>query len=256
MSVRSFHSVYMAGTVAAAALGCYLVSLRVASERASLESVETSIVDTQRDIRMLQTEIGTRGRLGQLEQWNASALDLSAPNANQFVKDGFQLATLIKPEAKPVEAPVVLASAPVVEPRSPLEDSDPDVAAPAPQPELLHQASLKIIAPDRSSVRTAVLDVPSAPAKPTKAPVVPAPASKPVKTPASSTLAPSTVAKASKPVTAPAVAAKTKASSAPTAVAKTQAPKTQPAKPIRLAEADPLAPLPLKSEAKDSHGKK
>jgi len=249
MSVRSFHSVYMAGTVAAAALGCYLVSLRVASERAALEGVETSIVDTQRDIRMLQTEIGTRGRLGQLEQWNASALDLSAPNANQFVKDGFQLATLIKPEPKPaVEAPVVLASAPVVEPRSPLEDSDPDLAAPSPQPGLLHQASLKIIAPDRSNVRSAVLDVPSAPAKPAKAPMIPAPASKAVKTPPTSPLTPSTVAKTSKPLAAPVASAKPKASPAPITVA-----KVKPSKPIRLAEADPLAPLPSKPQAKDSH---
>ena len=246
MSVRSFHSVYMAGTVAAAALGCYLVSLRVASERAALEGVETSIVDTQRDIRMLQTEIGTRGRLGQLEQWNASALDLSAPNANQFVRDGFQLATLVKPQPKPeVEAPVVLASAPVVQ-RSPLDD-DPDVAAPSPQPELLHQASLKTITPDRSSVRSAVLDVPSVPAKPAKAPIVPAPASKAVKTPATSPLTPSTVAKTSKPAAAPVVAAKSKAPPATIAVA-----KAKPA-PIRLAEVDPLAPLPSKPQAKDSH---
>ncbi len=81
MSVRSFHSVFMASAVAGAALGCYLVSLRVASERAALESVEASIVQTQTDIRLLQTEVGTRSRLTQLERWNASALELSAPAA-------------------------------------------------------------------------------------------------------------------------------------------------------------------------------
>ena len=42
----------------------------VASERAALEDVETEIVLAQRDIRLLQTEIGTRGRLAQLERWN------------------------------------------------------------------------------------------------------------------------------------------------------------------------------------------
>ena len=72
MSGRSFHSVFMVASCAGAALGCYLVSLRVASERAALEGVETRIVLAQRDLRVLQTEIGTRGRLAQLERWNVA----------------------------------------------------------------------------------------------------------------------------------------------------------------------------------------
>jgi hypothetical protein len=36
---RSFRSVFMVASCAGAALGCYLVSLRVASERAALEDV-------------------------------------------------------------------------------------------------------------------------------------------------------------------------------------------------------------------------
>ncbi len=36
---------------------------------------------TQSDMRVLQTEIGTRGRLSQLERWNAGAFELSAPGA-------------------------------------------------------------------------------------------------------------------------------------------------------------------------------
>ena len=71
MSGRSFRSLSMVASCAGAALGCYLVSLRVASERAALEDVETRIVLAQRDLRVLQTEIGTRGRLSQLERWNA-----------------------------------------------------------------------------------------------------------------------------------------------------------------------------------------
>lgn len=147
MSVRSFHSVFMASAVAGAALGCYLVSLRVASERAALESVEASIVQTQTDIRLLQTEVGTRSRLTQLERWNASALDLSAPGASQILGDKFQLANLVRPDRRPeVEAPVVLAAAPAPPPSQPLtQNSDPDVAvASAPAPELLHTASLKV----------------------------------------------------------------------------------------------------------------
>ena len=53
MSAQGFRSVFMAGAVASAALGCYLVSLRVASERAALEGVENKIVLSQRDIRLL-----------------------------------------------------------------------------------------------------------------------------------------------------------------------------------------------------------
>ena len=114
MSARGFGSVIWAGAVAGAALGFYLVSLNVASERAELEQVETRIALAQRDIRLLQTELGTRGRLAQLERWNVKFIRLSAPTADQFVDGGFQLATMVAPQKKPViEAPVVLASAPV-----------------------------------------------------------------------------------------------------------------------------------------------
>jgi hypothetical protein len=114
MSTRGFGSILWAGAVAGAALGFYLVSLNVASERAELEDVESRIALAQRDIRLLQTEIGTRGRLAQLERWNVKFIRLSAPTADQFVDGGFQLATLVAPQRKPsIEAPVVLASAQV-----------------------------------------------------------------------------------------------------------------------------------------------
>ena len=113
MSAHGFKSVYMAASVVGAALGCYLISLNVASERAKLEAVEEQIVLAQRDIRVLQTEIGTRGRLAQLERWNARFIRLSAPSADQFVEGGFQLAALVRPNKRPaIEAPVVLAAAP------------------------------------------------------------------------------------------------------------------------------------------------
>lgn len=132
MSAHGFKSVFMVGGIAAAALGCYLVSLRVASERAVLESVENKIVLAQRDIRLLSTEIGTRGRLAQLERWNVKVIRLSAPSADQFVENTFQLATLAKPEAKPaIEAPVVFASAPAPARREPVVTND-DGSAPVP----------------------------------------------------------------------------------------------------------------------------
>jgi len=118
MSGSSFRSVFMVASCAGAALGCYLVSLRVASERAALEEVETEIVMAQRDIRLLQTEIGTRGRLAQLERWNVKVLALSAPAADQFLEGGFALARLTRPAPQDqLEAPVVLAAAPADAPK-------------------------------------------------------------------------------------------------------------------------------------------
>ena len=111
--MRGFREVGWVASVAGTALGCYMVSLKVASERTALEDVQNRIVLAQRDIRVLQTEIGTRGRLEQLESWNVKVLALSAPQAHQFLEGEFQLATLAAPR-KTIDpgAPVVLAAAP------------------------------------------------------------------------------------------------------------------------------------------------
>jgi len=226
MSTRSFGSLFMVASCAGAALGCYLVSLRVASERAALEDVETQIVSTQSDLRLLQTEIGTRGRLSQLERWNAGAFELSAPAATQFVQNGFELAKLVQPERQPdFHAPVVLASAPAPAPQKPLLGSPAtdNSAAPA---TLLHEASLK----------TETREVPAQAAV-----VVPQrPASK----------------SANKPVTAAKPALPKSADKPGLAAAKPQQkksvdkPAVAAAKPvtkhIQLAKVDPLAPLPAK----------
>jgi len=145
MSARSFRSVFMVASCAGAALGCYLVSLRVASERAALESVETEIVLAQRDIRLLQTEIGTRGRLAQLERWNVKVLALSAPSADQFLDGGFALAKMVTPRHKvDLDAPVILAAAPANGPKphlqsGPNDQADEGVSA----QQMMHVASLK-----------------------------------------------------------------------------------------------------------------
>jgi hypothetical protein len=155
MSVRSFHSLFMVTVVAGAALGCYLVSLRVASERASLDQVQRQIVQTQYDIRLIQTEIGTRARLAQLERWNVRVLALSAPSADQILGDRFQLARLVAPQTKPaIEAPVILATAPAPAPGAvtgqlPADSAEPETRA-APASEIIHQASLRV-APSQGS---------------------------------------------------------------------------------------------------------
>jgi hypothetical protein len=157
MSGSSFRSVFMVASCAGAALGCYLVSLRVASERAALEEVETEIVMAQRDIRLLQTEIGTRGRLAQLERWNVKVLALSAPAADQFLEGGFALARLTRPAPQDqLEAPVVLAAAPADAPKPTVrgapqrqaDNGDEGVSA----RDLLNVASLRTPPPPSSRV--------------------------------------------------------------------------------------------------------
>jgi hypothetical protein len=222
MSARSFRSVFMVASCAGAALGCYLVSLRVASERAALEDVETRIVVAQRDLRVLQTEIGTRGRLAQLERWNARVLALSAPSADQFLSGSFELARLTRPEHKvDFQAPVVLASAPAPERQVPLEDAVDDAGVPASPRSLLHEASLRTVM-DQKNIGTREV-----PAKP----VVVSPKT----TEPKSTEKPAAAAKPveKKSVDKPGLAA--------------AQPVTRPA---RIAKADPLAPLPEKASSK------
>ena len=202
MSARGFGSLISAGAVAGAALGFYLVSLRVASERAALESVESEIALAQRDIRLLQTELGTRGRLAQLERWNVRFIRLSAPTADQFVDGGFQLATLVKPQARPtIDAPVVLAAAPIQSPTPPSLGGN---AASAPRPsrpvsEMVHVASYSAPQPQPPSVTTrpamqTVVTPPRAVMVKLRSDLAPAvkkaPATKPVKSATADSLAP------------------------------------------------------------------
>lgn len=100
MIVQSFRSVLWVGAVAGAAISCYMVSLRVAAERAALERVEMRILVAKRDIRSLDTELTTRGRLRQLERWNSDVLALTAPIEGQFLEGEVQLASLGRVESK------------------------------------------------------------------------------------------------------------------------------------------------------------
>lgn len=252
MSARSFRSVFMVASCAGAALGCYLVSLRVASERSQLEDVETKIVAAQQDMRVLQTEIGTRGRLAQLERWNVKVLALSAPAAQQFVNGGYELAQLTRNQPQvDFQAPVVMASAPAPEhaPAIGQESRDDAGAAtqavePASDRNLIHQASYRIDTPEVPA-RAAPLAVKAAPPKPvvTAKPAQAKAVAKPVV--AAAKPAPATP---TKPVVAAVKPAPNKSVDKPAVAA--AKPVT---KPVRLAKNDPLAPLPDKhAKTKDT----
>lgn len=84
MIAQRFRPVVWVVGCAFAATALYTVSLGVASERTRLEDLDRSIAMTRRDIRQLQTELGTRASLRQLERWNGEVLALAAPAAGQF----------------------------------------------------------------------------------------------------------------------------------------------------------------------------
>jgi len=94
MIAQRFRPLGWAAGVATAACGLYLVSLQVAAERGKLEAVEAQIASAKRDLRQLQTELGTRASLRQLEAWNGEVLSLAAPKAAQFVSEPAQLVAL------------------------------------------------------------------------------------------------------------------------------------------------------------------
>ena len=246
MSARSFRSVFMVASCAGAALGCYLVSLRVASERAQLEQVESRIVDAQQDMRVLQTEIGTRGRLAQLERWNVKVLALSAPAAQQFVSGGYELAQLTRGQPQvDFHAPVVMASAPAPQHKPEIgQEARDDSGAPSGQVidpssprSMLHEASYRTDTPEvpvhAAPVERVAVAKPAPVAIKTAVPkAVAAPKRAPIKVllagakPAKKSVDKPTLALA-KPVT----------------------------KPVRLAKNDPLAPLPgkhAKTTARDT----
>ena len=148
MIARSFRPVGWVAAVGAAALGCYMLSLRVASERADLDRLDHRIVTASQNIRSLQTELGTRGRMQQLEAWNDDVLALSAPVSGQFVEGNVSLARFdTRQPQSAVEAPVQLASAVVPPAAARPTASAPQqavAAAPASAQPLVRRASATI----------------------------------------------------------------------------------------------------------------
>jgi hypothetical protein len=184
MMSRGFKPVGWVGGVAAAALGCYMLSLNVASERAELAKLERNIIMTKKAIRSLETELGTRGRLQQLESWNANILALSAPTSAQFLDTPMTLARFDQREQTLEERSAVqLASAdtsggaaPQPAERAPIRYAAAPSDAGQPQPSLVHQASISI--PETASVLQARRPVEAKPVSAAEK-IQPQPAKKP-----------------------------------------------------------------------------
>lgn len=155
-------AVWQVAGVAAAALCCYLVSQSVAAERAGLIKVDRQIAQTHDDIAKLQTEIGVRGRMGQLERWNIEVLALQAPRPSQFVANGVQLASLYGRRGQPALRldPTIVAQQGAVskvayQPAPPQAQPMPAPAAPA------LAASAPDVAPSQPLLRNATFVRPS-----------------------------------------------------------------------------------------------
>lgn len=150
MIAARFRAIGWVAGVASAALGCYLVSQSVAAERAAVAKLDRRIVDTRADISRLTTEIGTRGRMSQLDRWNAENFALQAPGARQFLASEMQLRELGHPRpALPIDPDVAaargvveqVAFAPRPTPAIPVApEAEPRTPAPA-DPPLLRVAS-------------------------------------------------------------------------------------------------------------------
>lgn len=99
-----------------AAVGCYTINLQVSGERAAVEALRNRLVADARDIRDLQAELRTRARFPEMQRWNDSVFQMSAPAAGQFLRSPVQLASFgAAPAPAPAQPAVVYAvTAPAV----------------------------------------------------------------------------------------------------------------------------------------------
>jgi hypothetical protein len=151
MIAARLSAVWQVAGVAGAALCCYMVSQSVAAERAALLRVEKRIADTEDDIRRLNTEIGARARMVQLQRWNREVLALQAPRPKQFVADGVQLASLYGRRgqaALPLDPAITgqvaadrVAFAPTMPSAAPLPQPAPAIPRVEPAQPMLHTAN-------------------------------------------------------------------------------------------------------------------
>jgi len=155
-----FKTVSWSAVAGAAALGCYLVSLQVAAERARVADTERALLTAQQDIRALNTELGTRSRLVQLERWNADVLSLTAPKAGQYLTGEMQLASLSTATPAPNAGGTPDASGLQVAPAVAQVAYHKVVDLPATK--LVHSVSLDLDAPaQRPVLQRASLTIPS-----------------------------------------------------------------------------------------------
>lgn len=161
IAVKRLQSLFWIVLVALGALGAYLVSLKVATERNELMRVRMEVARTRADIRYLETEFSARANMRQLERWNAEDFLYGAPVAAQYLGDQRSLAHLegIQPNGPAYVAPPVMVAM-------------TDASALAPEPAVLTtpapaaESFAAPIAAELSVIRPAHAAEPVAPAEP------------------------------------------------------------------------------------------
>ncbi len=143
IAVKRLQSLFWVLLVALGALGAYLVSLRVATERNELMHVRAQIATARADIRYLETEFAARSSIRQLEAWNANDFRYSARVADQYLGGERELAHLdgIQPNGPAYVAPPVMVA---------MIDSADETASRQPEPS---PATLQIRS-DVTTIRT------------------------------------------------------------------------------------------------------
>ncbi len=114
----------------------YPLSLQVATTRSDVLQVERDIRRTRENIRYLETELGARASLRQLERWNAEVFGYAAPTASQYLAGEQELASVNSRELKggmPIVAPVLTAMATSGASSGQDQTSDDNATAVAPQ---------------------------------------------------------------------------------------------------------------------------
>lgn len=111
MNSRSrIHSVAWAGALAISGACLFTLMLQVTGVKSDIAETEKDILSVKNQIATLETEFQTRARQQQLARWNDVDFGYVAPQANQFVTDGAQLAALGR-EAVRGEEQVLMADA-------------------------------------------------------------------------------------------------------------------------------------------------
>lgn len=166
MMARGFKAVGWVGTIGSAVLGCYILSSWVAEERSDLTDLERQIRRTEQSIQTLKTELGTRGRVHQLQHWASADFGFVTPTAAQFLDDEVTLASLDAPAEVPaMEAPVRMAQAPAPAAALPrLVQASAPVSVPAGRP-AVRQAATERSAEPALLRSAAVVDAASAPVR-------------------------------------------------------------------------------------------
>ena len=168
MITKALGSMLWVGAVGASAISCYMLSLGVASERAQVEKLDRRIVATRQEIRTLEAELGTRGRLSQLERWNREVLALGAPAPAQYLDDELVLASVVdgrlpvreaEPEVRMASAETAIVKVTAVRPDAPRREREA-AALPvaAEQPALRHANFITTEAKPLPIARAALID--------------------------------------------------------------------------------------------------